>query len=258
MAEPETESNELALRAAEVATDVTEAEYPQDQQRKVAAFLKAMGSGARGAGRGTQAAWRRVDAARRRAGWGSGWLAAQVTAMAPRLRVRDQAALREQFGGQSAEEIADALIEGAARASGAAGGVAGMWATLPVLTAYPIEIAAETLVLVGIEIKLIAELHEAYGRPATGNFAERMGAYVASWAHRRGVYMIPGGVVLAAGSPLARLLRRRLAARAGRSAFSLGPLLTGAAVGAFLNSRETRRLGREIRRDLRRGTLPGF
>jgi len=258
MAEPQTGSDELALRAAEVATDVTEAEYEQERQRKVAAFLRAAGSGARGAGRGTRAAWRRVEAARRRAGWGTGWLAAQVTAMAPRLRVRDQAALREQFGGQSAEEIADALIEGAARAAGAAGGVAGMWAALPVLTVYPVEIAAETLVLVGIEIKLIAELHEAYGRPASGNVAERMGAYVASWTHRRGVFMIPGGVVLAAGSPLARRLRRRLAARAGRSAFSLGPLLTGAAVGAFLNSRETRRLGRDIRRDLRHGALPGL
>ena len=31
--------------------------------------------------------------------------------MAPRLRVRDQAALRQQFPGKSAEEIADALIE---------------------------------------------------------------------------------------------------------------------------------------------------
>jgi hypothetical protein len=85
-----------------------------------------------------------------------------------------------------------------------------------------------------------------------------MGAYVASWAHRRGVSMIPGGVVIAAGSPLARQLRRRLAARAGRSAFSLGPLLTGAAIGAFLNSRETRRLGHDVRRDLRRGALPGM
>jgi hypothetical protein len=258
MTEPETGSNEIALRAAEVATDVTEAEYPQDRQRKVAAFIKAVGSGARVAGRGTRVAWRRVDAARRRAGSGTGWLTAQVTAMAPRLRVRDQAALREQFGDRPAEEIADALVEGAARASAAAGGVAGMWAALPVLTAYPAEIAAETLVLVGIEIKLIAELHEAYGRPASGTFAERMGAYVASWAHRRGVYMIPGGVVVAAGSPLARLLRRRLAARAGRSAFSLGPLLTGAAAGAFLNGRETRRLGRDIRRDLRPGAFPGL
>jgi hypothetical protein len=264
MAEPDTESNEIALRAAEAAADVTEADKPQERQRLAAAFMKAATSGARvagrgtrAAGRGTRAAWRRMDTARRRAGLGTGWLAAQVMAMAPRLRVRDQAALREQFGGRSAEEIADALIEGASRASGAAGGAAGMWVVLPVPAVYPAEIVAETLVVVGIEIKLIAELHEAYGMPAPGNLAERMSAYVASWAHRRGVFMIPGSVVIAAGSPLARQLRRRLALRAGRSAVSLGPLLTGAAAGAYLNSRETRRLGRDVRRDLRRGTLPG-
>ena len=178
--------------------------------------------------------------------------------MAPRLRVRDQAALRRQFPGQSPEEIADALIEGASRAAAAAGGAVGVWAALPTLPAFPAEVAAETLIMVGIEIKLIAELHEAYGTPAPGTFPERMGAYVAAWANRRGVYMIPGGLVLATGSPLARQLRRRLAARAGRSAFSLGPLLTGAAAGAYLNSRETRRLGQVIRRDLRRRALPGW
>jgi hypothetical protein len=257
MAEPETRPDEITLRAAEVAADVTEAEQPQDQRRLVSAFMKAASSGAQAAGRGTRAARRQIGAARRGAGSGTAWLAAQVTAMAPRLRVRDQAALREQFPGQSAEDIADALIEGAARASAAAGGAAGVWAALPVVPAYPVEIAAETLVVVGIEIKLIAELHEAYGASAPGNFAERMGAYVASWAHRRGVFMIPGGVVLTAGSPLARLLRRRLIARAGRSAFSLAPLLTGAAAGAYLNSRETRRLGRDVRRDLRRKALTG-
>ncbi len=123
---------------------------------------------------------------------------------------------------------------------------------LPVLPAFPAEVAAETLLVVGIELKLVAELHEAYGIRAPGNFAERMSAYLAAWAHRRGVFMVEGGVILAAGSPLARLLRRRLIARAGRSAVSLGPLLTGAAVGAMFNSRETRKLGRDIRRDLRR------
>ena len=88
--------------------------------------------------------------------------------------------------------------------------------------------------MVGIELKLVAELHEAYGASAPGNFAERMSAYTAAWAHRRGVFMLEGGLVLAAGSPLARLLRRRL--MAGRSAVSLGPLLTGAAAGAIFNS----------------------
>ena len=47
MAEPDTESNELALRAAEVAAEVTEAEKEQDRQRLVAAFMKAATSGAR-------------------------------------------------------------------------------------------------------------------------------------------------------------------------------------------------------------------
>src|SRR5271169_208733 len=250
MAEPDTEASDIALRAAEVAADVTETDRPQEQRRLIRAFNKATSSGARAVGRGTRVV-------RRRAGSGTGWLVGQVIAMAPRLRVRDQAALRAQFPGRSAEEIADALIDGASRASGAAGGAVGVWAALPTLPAFPAEVAAETLVVVGVEIKLIAELHEAYGMPAPGNLPERMSAYVAAWTHRRGVFMIPGGVVLATGSPLARQLRRRLAARAGRSAFSLAPLLTGAAAGAYLNSRETRRLGQDVRRDLRRRALSG-
>ena len=248
MAEPDTEASDIALRAAEVAADVTETDRPQEQRRLIRAFNKAASSGARVVGRGTRVV-------RRRAGSGTGWLVGQVVAMAPRLRVRDQAALRAQFPGRSAEEIADALIEGAAHAAAAAGAGAGMAAVLPVLPAYPVEVAAETLLVVGIEIKLVAELHEAYGILAPGNFAERMSAYLAAWAHRRGVFMVEGGLILAAGSPVARLLRRRLIARVGRSAVSLGPLLTGAAAGAMFNSRETKKLGRDIQRDLRGRTI---
>ena len=244
MAEPETEATDISLRAAEVAANVTETDQPQEQRRLVRGFTKAVSSSARIAGRGTRVV-------RRRAGSGSGWLVGQVVAMAPRLRVRDQAALQAHFPGQSAEEIADALIQHAARAAAAAGVGAGMAAALPVLPAFPAEVAAETLVVVGIEIKLVAELHEAYGMSAPGNFAERMSAYLSAWAHRRGVFMIEGGLILAAGSPMARLLRRRLIARVGRSAVSLGPLLTGAAAGAMFNSRETKKLGRDIQRDLR-------
>jgi hypothetical protein len=169
MAEPETGPDEISLRAAEVAADVTEAEKPQDRQRLAAAFTKAASSGARVAGRGTRATWRQIEAVRRGAGSGTSWLAAQVMAMAPRLRVRDQAALRAQFPGASAEEIADALIDRASHASAAAGGAVGVWAALPTLPAFPAEVAAETLVLVGVELKLIAELHEVYGQPAPGN-----------------------------------------------------------------------------------------
>src|SRR5579859_5485727 len=250
MAEPETGATDISLRAAEVAADVSETSQPQERRRLVAAFTKAATSSARVAGRGTRAV-------RRRAGSGTGWLADQVVAMAPRLRVRDRAALQAQFPGKSPDEIADALIEGASRAAAAMGGAAGVASTLPVLPAFPAEIAAETLVMVGIELKLVAELHEAYGTPAPGKFPERMSAYLAAWSHRRGVFMIEGGLIFAAGSPLARLLRRRLAIRAGRSAFSLAPMLTGAAAGALFNRRETRRLGRDIQKDLRRREIGG-
>ena len=171
--------------------------------------------------------------------------------MGPRLQVRDQATLRARFPGRSDDDIAGLLVERAARATATVGGATGAAAALPVLPAFPVEVAAETLAVVGIEIKLLAELHEIYGLPAGGSAADRARAYVGAWASRRGVYQVDGGLLLIAGSPLARQLTRRLAARVRRSAFSLSPLLTGALAGALLNRRETRRLGRQIRDDLR-------
>ena len=285
----------IAVQAAELATEVSEAREEQERRRLTAAFAAAVRSGAQATGRGARsgaratgrgarsgaratgrgaragaratgrgarsgarATGRGLRAARRGAGASTGWLAGQVVAMAPRLRVRNQAALRAQFPGQSTEDIADALITGAARASAAVGGAVGTWAALPALPAFPAEIVAETLALIGIEIKLIAELHEVYGTPAPGNAVDRSTAYIGAWAHRRGVLAAtPGGLILVAGSPLARRLRRRLAGRVGRSTFSLAPLFTGAMAGAVLNSVETRRLGQEIRADLRRQAPAG-
>jgi hypothetical protein len=172
--------------------------------------------------------------------------------MAPRLPVRDRTTLRAQFPGLSPDELASALIEGSARASGAVGMAVGAWAVLPFMPAAGVEITAETLAVVGIEIKLVAELHEVYGQAVTGGPVDRMTAYVGAWAQRRGVALAPGGLVLAAGSPVARLLQRRLAARAGRSIFSLGPLLTGMVAGGLINRRETRKLGRILGDDLRK------
>lgn len=200
--------------------------------------------------RGTRLAGRGVFA-------GSRWLASEVLTLAPRLPVRDQATLRAQFPGKSPDEAADALIEGAARASAAVGATVGIWSILPVAPAFPAEIVTETLTLVGIEIKLIAELHEVYGARPPGDLASRMTAYVGAWSHRRGVTLTPSGVALAIGSPFGRRLQRRLAVRAGRSALSLGPLLTGAAAGALFNRRETRRLGQEVRDDVRKRSSSG-
>jgi hypothetical protein len=182
---------------------------------------------------------------------GSRWLTSEVLAMAPRLPVRDQQRLRAQFPGLGPEELADALILGAARAASVVGAASGAAMVLP-LPSAPVEIAVETLALVGIEIKLVAELHEVYGMRAPGSVTDRALAYVGAWAHRRGVALAPAGIVLVAGSPLRRKLQRRLLARAGRSAISLGPLLTGAMAGAALNRRETRHLGADVRDDLRR------
>jgi hypothetical protein len=227
----------LPEQVAELVGEVAEAPTPSWRRRLTAEFSRL-------AGRSGRTGWRGMRS-------GGRWLTAEVLAMAPRLPVRDQQRLREQFPGLGPEELADALIHGAGRAAAVVGAGAGAAMVLP-LPSAPVEIAVETLALVGIEIKLVAELHEVYGMRAPGTTSERMLAYVAAWAHRRGVALAPAGLVVAAGSPLSRLLRRRLIARAARGAMSLGPLLTGAIAGAALNRIETRHLGDDVRDDLRR------
>jgi len=258
-----------ARQAAEVAVELSEAEGPEDKKRIARALQYVAGRGAdavrrgsgvarRGAGNATGTVTRTAGGARKGVGSagrgvtsGLNWLTGQVVAMGPRLQIRDQATLRAQFPGRSDDDIAGLLVERAARATAAVGGATGACAALPVLPAFPVEVAAETLAVVGIEIKLLAELHEIYGLPAAGSATDRARAYIGAWASRRGVYQVDGGLLLIAGSPLARQLTRRLAARVRRSAFSLSPLLTGALAGALLNRSETRRLGRQIRDDLR-------
>ena len=258
-----------ARQAAEVAVELSEAEGPEDRKRIARALQYVAGRGAdavrrsggaarRGAGSATGTVARTAGGARKGVGSagrgvtsGLTWLTAQVVAMGPRLQIRDQATLRAHFPGRSDDDIAGLLVERAARATATVGGATGACAALPALPAFPVEVAAETLAVVGIEIKLLAELHEIYGMPASGSATDRARAYIGAWASRRGVYQVDGGLLLIAGSPLARQLTRRLAARVRRSAFSLSPLLTGAVAGALLNRRETRRLGRQIRDDLR-------
>ena len=239
-----------AQQAAEVAVELSEARGPADKTRITgklrAAAARAAAAVAHAASRGRGGAG---SAGRIRAG--RHWLTGQVIAMVPWLRIRNQATLRGRYPRYSDDQIAHRLIERAARAAAAAGGTTGAWAALPYLPSFPAEIAAETLAVVGIEVKLVAELHELYGMAATGTAAERARAYIGSWATRRGVYAVDGGLLLVAGSPIAKQLTRRLSARVRRSTFSLAPLFTGAILGALLNRRETRRLGHQIMDDLR-------
>ena len=220
-------------------------------QRGLASAQRGADSARDSARNGAGRARLRAGSAGRNVSAGMSWLTGQVVAMGPRLRIRDRAALRAQFPGQSDDEIAQRLIERAARAAATVGGATGAWAALPTLPAFPAEVAAETLAVVGIEVKLVAELHEVYGMGAPGTGAERARAYLGSWAARRGVYQVDGGLLLIAGSPLARQLTRRLAARVRRSTFALAPLFTGAVAGVLLNRRETRKLGYQIRDELR-------
>jgi hypothetical protein len=228
---------ELPREVAELVGEVSE-EAPLSRRRRFSAQISRL---ARRSGR---AGWQGTRSSSR-------WLTAEVLAMAPRLPVRDQQRLRAQFPGLGPEELADALIHGAARSAAVVGAAAGAAMVLPLPTA-PVEILVETMAVVGIEIKLVAELHEVYGMRAPGSTPERMLAYVGAWAHRSGVALAPAGLILVAGSPLRRRLQRRLLARAGRSSVSLAPLLTGTVAAALLNRRETRRLGNDVRDNLRR------
>ena len=184
-------------------------------------------------------------------------MSAQVLDIAPRIPIRSGATLRAQYPALSTEELADRLIDTAARASAGIGAAVGAAAAVPFIPTAPVELGVETLSLVAVELKLIAELHEVYGMPAPGSAPQRMLGYVASWAERRGVRITTGGFALAMGSPVRRKLERRLITKAGKSALSLAPFLTGAAAGALLNHRETRKLGHQVRDDLRKRAADG-
>lgn len=175
----------------------------------------------------------------------------QVLSAVVKLPVRDGATLRARYPDLSTDAIADALVKSAAHATASIGAAVGVWAVLPLLPAFPVEVAAETVAVVGIEVKLIAELHELYGQAVTGTPLTKATAYVVAWGEQRSAVLVPGTLVLAVGSPLRKRLTRRLSHRAGRSALSLGPLLTGATAAAWFNRRETRRVGRLVVEDLR-------
>ncbi|TAL26390.1 MAG: hypothetical protein EPN99_00310 [Frankiales bacterium] len=187
------------------------------------------------------------------------WLAELVDQVAPHIPVRDLVTLRSHHEGLSGDELAASLIRSATRATagvGAAGGAlaAVQHAAPPTLLAAPLQLTAETLAVVAVELKLVAELHVVYGRAPVGSRSQVATAYIGAWAAKRGVDpsagLPPLGVVL--GVAARQQLRRRLARRLARQATTMAPLLTGAVAGAELNRRETRSLGEAMLEDLRR------
>ncbi|WP_432987102.1 hypothetical protein [Dactylosporangium sp. CA-233914] len=194
-----------------------------------------------------------------------GWITDSVTRVAPHIPVRDLATLRVHYPGLEGDALAERLVRNAARVTAgigaAGGGVAAIeWVATPTLLSAPVLLAAETVAVVAVEMKLIGELHAVYGHPVTGSGTQRALALIQAWAERRGVnpLRVGGSVAAAMGTALRKELRDRLLRRFGRNLSTMGPFLTGAAVGGFLNRRATLALGEEIRKDLRSQAQPAI
>lgn len=187
------------------------------------------------------------------------WMSEAILSIAPYLPVRDLETLRRHHDGLDSDALAERLIRNAARVTAgigaAGGGVAAIeWVATPTLLSAPALLAAETVAVVAVEMKLIGELHEVYRQPVAGTGTQRAVALVQAWAQRRGVNpLAPGrGIAAAFGTATRKELRDRLVKRLGRNLSTLGPLLTGAAVAGLLNRRATHQLGEAIQADLRR------
>lgn len=182
-----------------------------------------------------------------------GHLADRIIETAPRVPVRDLATLRRHFPGLGPEEIADRLVSGASKATAAVGAGIGAAAMLPVPPAMLAELAAEISGVAAIEMKLVAELHELYGRRPPGNLTQRSTAYLTSWTEERGIDVTrPATLNAALGGQMKRELRQQIMKRMARDLPNLIPFMIGAAVGAAMNRRDTRKLAERVRKDLRK------
>lgn len=180
-----------------------------------------------------------------------------LSAAAPRLPIRDADRLRRAHPGASDAEIADALVARAARSTStigaATGGLLGAhWFAPSSLLALPLQVGAETVLVAGVEIVLIGELHELYGRPASGDARARAAAYLASWSAQRSVDGAAAtGVSSLLGGASMRALQRKLTRKPAGAVPSAAPFLIGAALAGRGNRRATETLAERIRSDLR-------
>ena len=188
------------------------------------------------------------------------WMTDVVADVAPHIPVRDRATLRRHFPGLDDDDLAERLIRNATRSTAGVGAVGGgvasvEWAVAPTLLSAPVLLAAETVTVVAVELKLIGELHEVYGRPIAGGSGHRAVELLQAWSQQRGVNpLVPGvGVATVLGTANRKELQARLLRRFGRNLTTMGPLFTGAAVAGYLNRRATRHLGDHVRKDLKRG-----
>ena len=233
------------------------------------ALVRSLAGSARRAGRGAVVSGR--------------WLADTVVDLAPRVPVRDAETLSAHHDGLTGAALARDVVRSAGRVSGgiaaATGGlIAAQQVSVAGIVVVPFELAAETALVVLVELKLVAELHQIAGRPLGGGPLQRSGTALAVWMSGHAVPASaavspggrgdhgagtepdePGGSGDAGDRPggrarLGRGARRELAAalrrRFTRNLATLGPMLTGAAAGGYLNRRATLSIGNRVARDL--------
>ncbi|MFE9782897.1 hypothetical protein ACFYPA_32725 [Streptomyces sp. NPDC005775] len=241
------EAVEAAFAAIEAAAEVDTADRAGQVDRTEpvtgAGRLKSVKRGVRKGGESAKAA--------------IGHIADLIIDTAPRVPVRDLATLRKHFPGKGPDEIADRLIAGASRATATVGAGIGAAAMMPVPPAMLAELAAEITGVAAIEMKLVAELHEVYGLRPPGNLAQRSTAYLTSWTEERGIDVAhPTTVNTALGGQMKRELRQQIMKRTVRDLPNLIPFMIGAAVGAMMNRRDTKKLAERVRKDLRERQVP--
>ncbi|WP_225918560.1 hypothetical protein, partial [Actinocatenispora comari] len=247
---PVASAAELPVRDDLAATiaDLTADDLPSAERRRLLGRL---------AGQAGRTGWRLLARPR----GALRWIGATVLEVAPHVPVRDLATLQRHYPGPDGEALAERLVRNASRVTAAIGATGGglsavEWTAPPTLLTAPVLLSAETVAVVAVELKLIGELHEVYRIPVPRG-PSRAVALVGSWAGRRGITLAKAGRGLGASLGLAarRELADRLLRRFGRNLTTLGPLLTGAAVGAELNRRATRAVGTAVRRDLARRAI---
>jgi len=185
-----------------------------------------------------------------------------VAEIGPRLAVRDLATLRDHHHGATGRELAEELVATAAKVTAAIGAAAGVVATaseaapVALLTA-PVQLGVETLAVVAVELKLVAEVHAAMGVPLPEDLQQRAALVLRAWTTGRGVHLSDlaslgagGGVGSMLGRAARAQLRERVIRRFARSSLGFVPLFAGAAAAAAANARSTRRLGRDLVDDL--------
>lgn len=193
------------------------------------------------------------------------WVTDAVSDLAPHVPVRSYETLRRHYPGLDGDALAERLVRNAARATAGVGAVGGgvasiEWAVPPTLLSTPVMLAVETVAVIGIELKLVGELHEIYGQPVLGTPSQRAVSLLQAWAQKRGVNpFLPGGGVASVLSTAARKeLREMIVKRLGRNMTTLGPMLTGAAIASYLNRRSTKAVGEAVVRDLRLRRRPAL